>query len=253
MSYWLFQNNQVAGPYTPAELSALAAFGPDSLVCPEGRKGTQMGDWQRAEAVAELAEALARGRVPAGVAAASAPAPEREPAGMRELAVLGLLQERIAQLESSLRQVQDDLRGREAEISLLKSELAQRAAETSTLSAETSTLSQQGSSLKESVAAIQAKLAEPPPPPPAPVEDPAVASARSEHERAIQELRGQIQSLESKLAELNSAHGALERQVQSAPPPAPAPMQAPAPAPATVPMPKTAPTPADLLGAPPVR
>ena len=57
-TYWLFQNNQVVGPYGREELLATPGFSSESLICPEGRKGTQMGDWQRAGVVAELAEAL---------------------------------------------------------------------------------------------------------------------------------------------------------------------------------------------------
>ena len=68
MKYWLFENNQVAGPYDTQELGASSGFSAESLVCPEGRKGTQMGDWQRAGVVAELsAVLLQRAKVPAGM------------------------------------------------------------------------------------------------------------------------------------------------------------------------------------------
>ncbi len=52
--YWLFLDNQVTGPYNPEELRNLPGFGPEALICPEGRKGTDMGDWQRAGLVQEL-------------------------------------------------------------------------------------------------------------------------------------------------------------------------------------------------------
>ena len=67
MRYWVFQNNQVTGPYGREELANVASFSAESLVCPEGRRWTQMGDWQRAGVVAELAETLLKmARVPAG-------------------------------------------------------------------------------------------------------------------------------------------------------------------------------------------
>ena len=52
--YWLFLDNQVTGPYEPEELRKLPGFGPEALICPEGRKGTDMGDWQRASLMPEL-------------------------------------------------------------------------------------------------------------------------------------------------------------------------------------------------------
>ena len=52
--YWLFLDNQVTGPYEPEELRKLPGFSPEALICPEGRKGTDMGDWQRASLMPEL-------------------------------------------------------------------------------------------------------------------------------------------------------------------------------------------------------
>ena len=60
MKYWIFQNNQVLGPYEPDELGKMAVFSPESLVCPEGRRGTSMGDWQRAGMIPDLSAALIR-------------------------------------------------------------------------------------------------------------------------------------------------------------------------------------------------
>ncbi|MHB2027005.1 MAG: DUF4339 domain-containing protein [Elusimicrobiota bacterium] len=58
--YWLFLENQVTGPYEPDELRALSGFNSESLICPEGRKGTDMGDWQRAAIVPELASSAVK-------------------------------------------------------------------------------------------------------------------------------------------------------------------------------------------------
>ena len=60
MKYWIFQNNQVSGPYDADDLSQLPGYSAESLVCPEGRKGTSMGDWQRAGLVPALSLSLAK-------------------------------------------------------------------------------------------------------------------------------------------------------------------------------------------------
>ena len=98
MRYWLFQSNQVAGPFDRDELSNTPGFSAESLVCPEGRKGTQMGDWQRAGVMAELAETLLKmARVPAGAGAGSGSSFLPAEPTLRDLAVLGTLQEKVLQ------------------------------------------------------------------------------------------------------------------------------------------------------------
>ena len=131
MKYWLFQNNQVAGPFDRVELSNTPGFSAESLVCPEGRKGTQMGDWQRAGVMAELAETLLKmARVPAGAAAGGGSSFLPPEPTLRDLAVLGTLQEKVSLLENSLSSLHEELRAREEEISGLKVELSQKGAET---------------------------------------------------------------------------------------------------------------------------
>ena len=58
MKYWMFQSNQVTGPYDPEDLPTVSGYSAETLVCPEGRKGTNMGDWQRASMVPELSVSL---------------------------------------------------------------------------------------------------------------------------------------------------------------------------------------------------
>ena len=138
MKYWMFQSNQVVGPYDREELAEEGGFSAESLVCPEGRKGTQMGDWQRAGVVAELAEVLLRkAKVPAGSTGSAAMDPGAslippEPT-LRDLAVLGTLQEKVSLLENSLSQMQDELRQREEEITGLKVQLDEKGQEASQL------------------------------------------------------------------------------------------------------------------------
>ncbi|MBI3547972.1 MAG: hypothetical protein HY078_02860 [Elusimicrobia bacterium] len=124
MKYWLFQQNQVLGPYDGEEISQVKGFSAESLVCPEGRKGTEMGDWQRAGIVSELAECLLRsaGRVATATRPTESLLPP-EPT-LRDLAVLGSLQEKTTQLENTLNQLQEDIHTRDTELSRLKVELA---------------------------------------------------------------------------------------------------------------------------------
>ncbi|MBI5203270.1 MAG: hypothetical protein HY925_16890, partial [Elusimicrobia bacterium] len=115
------------GPFDRETISQVAGFSAESLVCPEGRKGTQMGDWQRAGVVPEMAEALlAATRTPvlsrAGAERGAGSMLPPEPT-LRDLAVLGSLQERVSQLETSSQKMQDELRAKDTEISRLKVEL----------------------------------------------------------------------------------------------------------------------------------
>ena len=96
MKYWLFQNNQVCGPYDPEELGRLPGYSLESFVCPEG-KGSSMGDWRLASLIPELAPAAEQ-------KAAQAPAFSPE-----DISLLNALQEKVALLESTAIQVQDSL------------------------------------------------------------------------------------------------------------------------------------------------
>ena len=61
MKYWFYSEGNILGPYAPADLLSLPAFGQGSLVCPETSTGDDPGDWKAAEAVAEIASALSVG------------------------------------------------------------------------------------------------------------------------------------------------------------------------------------------------
>src|ERR1035437_2096240 len=108
MKYWIFQNNQVLGPYAPDDLSRHAAFGAESLACPEVRRGTSMGDWQRAGMVPDLSVVLVRASQSGGaqnsVATLSGLPPEPT---LKDLAILGSLQEMMTMLEDVVLQLQE--------------------------------------------------------------------------------------------------------------------------------------------------
>ncbi len=61
MKYWFYADGNILGPYAPAELLSMPAFGHGSLVCPETSGGDNPGDWRPAEDVCEIAEALSVG------------------------------------------------------------------------------------------------------------------------------------------------------------------------------------------------
>ena len=125
MKYWIFQSNQVLGPYEPDDLSRHSAFGAESLVCPEGRKGTSMGDWQRAGMVPDLSVALVRSSQSHGVQSSVATLAGLPPEPtLKDLAVLGSLQEKMALLEDVVLQLQEGLRAKDAELAALHQELA---------------------------------------------------------------------------------------------------------------------------------
>src|ERR1700722_13402722 len=117
MKYWIFQSNQVLGPYEPDDLSKHSAFGAESLVCPEGRRGTSMGDWQRAGMVPDVSVPLVRASQAHGahssVATLAGLPPEPT---LKDLAALGNLQEKMAMMEDVVLQLQEGLRVKDAEL-----------------------------------------------------------------------------------------------------------------------------------------
>lgn len=154
LRYWLFQNNQVNGPYDPDELSQLPSFTAEALVCPEGRKGTSMGDWQRAGLLPELSLTLLKATqlTPAARSsgARSYGALPPEPT-LRDLAALGSLQEKVSMLENTLTLLQSELRLKDTEISGLHVDLEAKSAASRELKAQLD-------SLEERVGKAQADL-----------------------------------------------------------------------------------------------
>lgn len=238
MKYWLFQSNQVLGPYDRDELASTAGFSPESLVCPEGRKGTQMGDWQRAGVVSELAETLLRmARVPAAAGGSSTGSFLPPEPTLRDLAVLGTLQEKVALLENSLSSLHEELREREEESQALKVELSQKSAEAAELQSKVADLEVRLSgadALKEDLAKTK--------------------EFQQSETKSVEELRTQLDSVR---AELQSSVGRMEEtqeklredlsgriakvkeeaasSMRAAPAPAPSPRPAAAPAPKPLP------------------
>jgi hypothetical protein len=172
MKYWIFQSNQVLGPFEPDDLSKHSAFGAESLVCPEGRKGTTMGDWQRAGMVPDLSIALVRAassRSTQGSVATLAGLPP-EPT-LKDLAVLGSLQEKMGMLEDVVLQLQEGLRLKDAELASLHQELAGKdrqssamkaamEAEAAELKLETETRKREAEELQAQTSEFKAKMAE---------------------------------------------------------------------------------------------
>lgn len=160
MKYWIFQNNQVLGPYEPDELGKMAVFSPESLVCPEGRRGTSMGDWQRAGMIPDLSAALIRtgaddGGKTAVLSIASLPS---EPA-LKDAAQLGGIQEKIASLEKVVLQLQEGLRAKDAELLSLHQELAGKNREAGEIKEDAASRQRETDELKRQIAGLEDRLA----------------------------------------------------------------------------------------------
>ncbi len=111
MKYWIFQNNEVCGPYDANDLAQLPGYSAETLVCPEGRKGTRLGDWQRAATVPGLSSSMVKTTQLDAMGKNSFPASARH-AGLppeptnKDLTSLGSLQEKVTLLENSIAQFQ---------------------------------------------------------------------------------------------------------------------------------------------------
>ncbi|MBI4678249.1 MAG: hypothetical protein HY748_11770 [Elusimicrobia bacterium] len=175
MRYWIFQNNQVLGPHETDDISQLPYFSAESLVCPEGRKGTSMGDWQRAGLVPELSLSLVKA---SQLSVTSRPGDSpRVIAGLppeptlRDLAALGSLQEKVSFLENALSLLQGELRMKDTELSTLHIQFEERGV--------------QASDLKKKLDSLEAKLAE-------------MGEAFKENiQKAVEEERGTATSVEN--------------------------------------------------------
>ncbi|MDD5629366.1 MAG: hypothetical protein PHU21_09905, partial [Elusimicrobia bacterium] len=128
MKYWIFQNNEVCGPLEADDLAQMPGYSAETLVCPEGRKGTRMGDWQRAGMVpalsislvkaSQLATAGKSGSIASAVYAGLPPEPT-----LKDLAALGSLQEKVSLMESTLAQFQEGMQSKETELLSLHREI----------------------------------------------------------------------------------------------------------------------------------
>ncbi len=125
MKYWIFQNNQVLGPYEPEELGKIPVFSAESLVCLQGRGGTSMGDWQPAGMLPDLSAALVQANESKGEKAAvsSIAGMPPEPT-LKDISQLAGIQEKVAVLEEVVLQLQEGLRAKDAELSAVQQELA---------------------------------------------------------------------------------------------------------------------------------
>jgi uncharacterized protein YoxC len=111
--YWIFQNNQVIGPFSIEELLSRPDFSGDALVCPEGRQGTDAGDWQRASLMPPIQQALSKPKSPLPVLQ-SQPTLSPEPGGdallIKELSLLGAVHEKLGALGQSVNQLQESFK-----------------------------------------------------------------------------------------------------------------------------------------------
>lgn len=158
MKYWIFQNNQVLGPYAPDEMGKISVFSPESLVCPEGRRGTSMGDWQRAGMVPDLSVALVRASGNGGKTAVFSIAGLPPEPTLKDLAQLGSIQEKVAVLEEVVLQLQEGLRTKDAELSSVHQELEGKSREASEIRSEAAARLRESEELKRQIAGLEDRL-----------------------------------------------------------------------------------------------
>jgi hypothetical protein len=149
MKYWIFQNNQVLGPYEPDEMGKVAVFTPESLVCPEGRRGTSMGDWQRAGMVPDLSVALVRASSNGGGTSVLSIAGLPPEPTLKDLAQLGSIQDKVSALETIVLQLQEGLRAKDSELAALQKEAAGKGREADELKRQIAGLEERLSSVKQ--------------------------------------------------------------------------------------------------------
>jgi hypothetical protein len=235
MKYWIFQNNQVLGPYGPDDLGHHAAFSAESLVCPEGKRGTSMGDWQRAGMVPDLSVALIRAAQAQGsrTAVATLEGLPPEPT-LKDLAVLGSLQEKMARMEDVIIQLQEGLRVKDAEVAALHQDLVGKAGEATQIKQEAESRRREAETLKAEAAEFKRKVAE--------LEERVGAVNRlsetiSKAVEAEKHVEHDVETQGAALADLTKELEALRAQMLERPAPAPAPATAPEPSAAHLPPP----------------
>ncbi|MDE2511705.1 MAG: hypothetical protein KGL74_11340, partial [Elusimicrobia bacterium] len=203
MKYWIFQNNQVLGPFEPNDMSQHPSFTAESLVCPEGRRGTSMGDWQRAGMVPDLSVALVKAAqshsVRSSVATLAGLPPEPT---LKDLAVLGSLQEKMALLEDVVLQLQEGLRTKDAELAALHEELAGKDRESSEMKRESSEIKQDADRLKQDADKLKQQTE---------VQRREAAVLKAETE----EFKFKISELEERLGAVNRLSDTIEKAVEA--------------------------------------
>lgn len=244
MKYWIFQNNQVLGPYEPDEMGKISVFTPESLVCPEGRRGTSMGDWQRAGMVPDLSVALVRASSAGGskTAVLSIAGLPPEPT-LKDLAQLGSIQEKVAMLEEVVLQLQEGLRAKDAELTSVHQELAGKSREASEIKLEAASRQREADELKRQIAGLEDRLAS------VRLLSETLDKAVEEEKRVEADVEKQGQTLTDLAKEVEELRHQLEEakarqaEIAAVPPPPPLPSSAPMAMPTPVAMPSPIPMP----------
>ncbi|MFC1679364.1 hypothetical protein ACFL2T_04060, partial [Elusimicrobiota bacterium] len=115
--YWLAEEDSITGPHDRESLVRLPGFGPEALICPADTDGSPKGGWREASAVTALSEPPPRPR--------KSPFLPPSPT-VRELGVIGSLQEKSDLIGGALDEIRRDIKAREVEISTLKDDLVMK-------------------------------------------------------------------------------------------------------------------------------
>jgi hypothetical protein len=207
MRYWIFQNNQVNGPFEPDDLAQVPGFSAEALVCPEGRRGTNMGDWQRAGMVAELSVSLLKAAqlsaMPVGAGGGIYGTLPPEPT-LKDLAVLGSLQEKTSVLEGVVSQLQDALRSKDSELLALHREVEEKSKREAELAAKLGGLEERLSNVQKLRANLDEAIAA----------EKAVEANVDEVEKSVKGVETTLKDMESVVERQRSTIEELTRQLE---------------------------------------
>ncbi|MBI4056269.1 MAG: hypothetical protein HY399_01830 [Elusimicrobia bacterium] len=64
MRYWAFINNKVLGPFEKEKIKEIPGLGTNTLLCPEGHRGDQSGDWQPANMIPDISSLFQANQLP---------------------------------------------------------------------------------------------------------------------------------------------------------------------------------------------
>ncbi len=202
----MFQNNQVKGPFDVDDLSQVPGFSAEALVCSEGRKGTNMGDWQRASMIPELSVALLKASQLAVASVGKGaggfyPGLPPEPT-LKDLAQLGSLQERVSLLDGTISQLQENLHLKENDLLCVHRELEEKTRQAGELAIKLGQLEERLSAINTMQSSLDKTAAA----------EQELEGTLNKQSQTIAELTAQIQVLQTESAQLRTESDQLKTE-----------------------------------------
>lgn len=216
MKYWLFENENISGPFSPEQLRDMPSFGPGTLAHPDERFDPAAERWTAAGDIPQLALVLAAKERAIHEGRFIAPEPT-----VRDLPVLGAILEQSEKFEETLLSLRAQLgvaedgldegradgRAREAKTDALRGELAALEGRFQEFSARAEALQRSAAELAKERAAILEGMA---------AWERSLDDGLAQATAARAEIAAFKESAERKLAELTAADSSLLRDVKAA-------------------------------------